>query len=436
MPKIEAKILKGFRDYLPEDMIPKQEMMFKIKTVFERYGFSPLETPALEYQETLLGKYGDEGSKQLFKFEDNGKRKVGMRFDLTVPLARVVAMYQNDIPLPFKRYQIQNVWRAEKPQKGRYREFYQCDVDCVGSKNILADTEFVSIAKDIMTELGIDKYLVRINNRKLLNGFFEQEKIKESEVNKVIAAIDKLLKIGEEGVTEELKKIGLAKEQIENTLDFIKITGKNLEIIDKLEAKNLNSAQGKEGVAELRQMFEYLESVGIDEKICKLDLTLARGLEYYTGTVYETVIVGAENIGSVIGGGRYDELVGMFLGKKIPAVGYSVGLDRLYAALVELKLLVTNKKTTARVLVTVFEEDLSINSMKVAEKLRKAGINTELYTGSGNLKKQFKYADKMGIEYVVVIGSDEIENNKATLKNLKKQSQITVAIDQLVNEIK
>jgi len=359
-----------------------------------------------------------------------------MRFDLTVPLARVVAMYQNDIPLPFKRYQIQNVWRAEKPQKGRYREFYQCDVDCVGSENILADTEYVSIAKDIMTELGIEKYLVRINNRKLLNGFFEQEKIKESEVNKVIAAIDKLLKIGEEGVAEELKKIGLPEEKIKNTLDFIKINGKNLEIIEKLEAKNLDSAQGKEGVAELRQMFEYLESVGIDEKICKLDLTLARGLEYYTGTVYETVIVGAENIGSVIGGGRYDELVGMFLGKKIPAVGYSVGLDRLYAALVELKLLVTNKKTTARVLVTVFEEDLSINSMKVAEKLRKAGINTELYTGSGNLKKQFKYADKMGIEYVVVIGSDEIENNKATLKNLKKQSQITVAIDQLVNEIK
>ena len=431
MAKIDAKILKGFKDYLPEEMIPRQEMIFKVIKVFESYGYSPLETPALEYAETLLGKYGDESEKQLYRFKDNGGRDVGMRFDLTVPLARVVAMYQNKIPLPFKRYQIQPVYRAEKPQKGRFREFYQCDVDCVGSDSMKADAEYIMIARDLMKELGVKDYVVKINNRKILNGFFEYAGVKPKQVRDVFVAIDKLDKIGEAGVSKELKQVGLNTDQVKKIMEFAKVTGKNIEIISSLEKLISNTKDGKQGVLELTQVVDYVKAVGISEKECQIDLSLARGLEYYTGTVFETVIKGAEKIGSVIGGGRYDELVGMFLGKPVPAVGYSVGLDRLFIALKELKLIKTDRNTPAQVLVTVFDGSTAPKAFSIAKQIRDKGVNVELYTGDGDLGKQFKYADKMGIPYAVVIGPDEIRDRKVTVKNLKKKTQVTISESQL-----
>lgn len=435
MAKVDAKILKGFKDYLPEEMIPRQEIIFKVIKVFESYGYSPLETPALEYAETLVGKYGDEGEKQLYRFKDNGGRDVGLRFDLTVPLARVVAMYQNDIPLPFKRYQIQTVYRAEKPQKGRFREFYQCDVDCVGTSSMLADAEYIQIASDLFKELGVKDYQVKINNRKVLNGLFEYAGVKKNQVNDVFAAIDKLPKIGEAGVVEELNKIKLSKDQVAKIMDFAKITGKNIDIISKLEKLIGGTESGRQGILELTQVVDYLTSAKITDKYCAIDLSIARGLEYYTGTVYETFIGGAEKLGSVFSGGRYDDLIGMFLNKKIPAIGYSLGLDRLFVVLQEIGLIKVGKKTPAQVLVTIFDGSTIAKAISVAKQIRAKGINVELYTGDGDLGKQFKYADKLGIPYVVVIGPDEIRDRKITIKDLNKKTQITIPESQLDKEI-
>lgn len=434
MPKIQPKILKGFKDYLPKEMIPRQEMIFKIINVFEKYGYSPLETPTLEYAEILSGKYGDEGEKQLYRFKDNGGRDVGMKFDLTVPLARVVAMYQNDIPLPFKRYQIQPVFRAEKPQKGRFREFYQCDVDCVGTSSMLADAEYIEMACDLLKELGVKEYQIKINNRRILNGFFEYAGVDKKKFKDVFVAIDKLPKLGESGVREELKQAKLSADQITKVMEITKIKGKNADIISSLDKILNKTKEGKQGVIELTQVVDYLNTVKITEKNFQIDLSIARGLEYYTGTVYETFVKGAEKIGSISSGGRYDDLVGMFLGKKIPAIGYSLGLDRLFVVLQEIGLVKQDTKTPAKVLVTIFDGSTAPKAFAIAKRIRDKGVNVELYTGDGNLGKQFKYADKMGIPFVVVIGPDEIKNKKVTVKNLKNNSQITISENQLDKE--
>lgn len=436
MSKIQAQILKGFRDYLPQDMIPREEMINKVKQVFQSYGYSPLETPALEYQETLLGKYGTEGEKQLYKFEDNGQRKVGLRFDLTVPLARVMATSQNDISLPFKRYQIQNVYRAEKPQKGRYREFYQCDADCVGATSLVADAEYVLIACDLLKVLGVKDFQVRLNNRKILNGFFEYAGIKEKDVRAVFGVIDKKSKLTAFEFKKDLQAIGLSEDQIKKIISFSEISGTNQEILAELNKIFIKTPAGQPGVAELAEVVSYLQAAKLPEKNYQIDLSIARGLEYYTGTVYETFLGGAaSSFGSVLSGGRYDKLIGMFLKQDIPAIGCSLGLDRLYAALVELGLVDNKIQTTAEILITVFDESLKAKSFAVADKLRRAGKKVSLYPGDGNLGKQFKYADKLGIRYAIVVGPEEVEQNKATVKDLLKNKQITVSIDQLDQEL-
>ena len=395
---IKPQTLKGFRDFLPIEARKRQYVIDTLKKVFESYGFEPLETPSLEYEEILLGKYGDEGDKLMYRFEDNGKRRVALRYDQTVPLARVVAQYQNELPMPFKRYQIQNVWRAENTQKGRYREFLQCDADIVGSSSPLSDVETIIVAAKSLEKLGFKNYKLRVGDRKLFQGIPQA----------AVTVIDKLKKIGEAKVITELKTKGL--------------DGK---IFDKVKKSKPN--------ADIEIILGILQEMGVADKVY-FDPTLARGLDYYTGMIFEIEIEGY-SAGSVCGGGRYDNLIGMFSGKNIPAVGFAFGFDRLIEAMEMLNLFPKDLQTT-KVLVTVFSEELADNSMQVADELRSKGINTEIYLNAQDkMEKQLKYADRKQIPYVLIIGPDEAKNNTVTLKNLKTRKQATLKQKDLVSRL-
>ncbi|MDO8620749.1 MAG: histidine--tRNA ligase [Candidatus Levybacteria bacterium] len=386
--------LKGFRDFLPKEAKKRQYVLDTLKKVFESYGFEPLETPALEYEEILLGKYGDEGDKLMYRFEDNGKRKVALRYDQTVPLARVVAQGQNELPMPFKRYQIQNVWRAENTQKGRYREFLQCDADIVGVSSPLADAEIIALANKSLETLGFKKYKIKVNDRKIFENI-DLESIK---------ILDKLGKIGPKKVEEELERIN------------------SKEILNKIEnSKPLETTD---------VILKTLNNLGINQSNCEFFPTLARGLDYYTGMIFEIEIEGY-SAGSVCGGGRYDNLIGMFAGKQIPAVGFAFGFDRLMEAMEDLNLFPKDLQTT-KILVTVFSPELKEKSLQITTLLREKGINTEIYLEENvKMDKQLKYADKKQIPYAIIIGPDEVSKNMVTLKNMKTRNQKTV----LQNEI-
>jgi len=390
---INPQTLKGFRDFLPLEAKKRQFVIDTLKKVFESYGFEPLETPALEYQEILLGKYGEEGDKLMYKFEDNGKRKVALRYDQTVPLARVVARYQNEIPIPFKRYQIQNVWRAENTQKGRYREFTQCDADIIGSSSPLSDAEIISVAAKSLEKLGFKNYKIRVGDRKIFDGI----------PTEAIIVIDKLKKIGEEKVIIELK----AKNIDEKILDRIKNSKPSADIESILKISN-------------NVIF---------------DPTIARGLNYYTDMIFEIEVEGY-SAGSICGGGRYDNLIGMFAGREIPAVGFAFGFDRLMEAMEELKLFPANL-TTTQALVTVFSSELKEKSMETAFLLREKDINTEIYLDeAAKIEKQLKYADKKQIPFVIIIGPDEAKNNTLTVKNLSTREQKTLSFPELLDLLK
>jgi histidyl-tRNA synthetase len=389
---INPQTLKGFRDFLPIQAKKRQYVIETLKKVFESYGFEPLETPALEYEEILMGKYGEEGDKLMYRFEDNGKRKVALRYDQTVPLARVVAQYQNELPMPFKRYQIQNVWRADNTQKGRFREFLQCDADIVGTTSSLSDVEIIMVAAKSLEKLGFKNFKIRVGDRKLFEGVSAE----------AIIIIDKLKKIGEEKVMAELKKKGLDEK-----------------ILSKIKASKPSS--------EVENILRKTDKAYFDP-------TLARGLNYYTGLIFEIEIEGY-SAGSVCGGGRYGNLIGMFAGRQIPAVGFAFGFDRLMEAMEELKLFPTDLNTT-KVLVTVFNEELKNKSLEVAKMLREKNINTEIYLDDVKMEKQLKYADKKQIPYAVIIGPNEVKNNTVTVKNLKTREQKTQSPNQLLNLFK
>ncbi|GAB4219690.1 MAG: histidine--tRNA ligase [Candidatus Microgenomates bacterium] len=399
--KINPQTLKGFRDFLPDQALQRNWLINKLKSVFENFGFDPLETPALEYASTLLGKYGEEADKLLYLFEDNGKRKVGLRYDQTVPLARVISSYQN-LPKPFKRYQIQPVWRAENTQRGRFREFLQCDIDIVGEKNILADFEIVNIVLKTFKTLGFNKTKIIINDRVNFKGL----------ENKLINSIDKLPKIGEEKVIEELTKKGLAKEEA---------------------AKILNKIKTAQKTDNIKKLFQLLKNQGYQENTDFIyQPTLARGLDYYTGLIFE-VIDDDYQAGSLGGGGRYDNLIGLFTGQNIPAVGFAFGFDRIFEAANYLKL-IPDIKTNTKILVTVFSPKLLQKSIEIASFLRDNNINTEIYLNDDTkLDKQLKYADKKGIQYVVIIGPDEAEKNTIKLKNMKTGEQKIINQKDLLN---
>ncbi|TSC53398.1 MAG: histidyl-tRNA synthetase, partial [Microgenomates group bacterium LiPW_16] len=379
----------------------RESVITTLKEVFSLYGFSPLETPALEYAETLLSKYGKEADKLIYQFRDRGGREVGLRYDLTVPLARVIASYPT-LPMPFKRYQIQPVWRAEKPQAGRYREFLQCDADIVGTGSPIADAEIIAMAVTALKNLGFTDFKILVNDRNLFADLPME----------TIIILDKLDKIGKDGVIAELVKKGYSQEK-----------GKSL----------LSKIQTAKTTPSLEKIFSYLVKLGIEEKFYKFNPTLARGLEYYTGTIFEAQIAGYPG-GSVAGGGRFDKLIGMFIGKDIPAVGISFGIDRVIEALRQTgTLLETKGASSAEVLVTVFDAKTLSYSLSIANRLRNAEISTEVYPDEETkLDKQLKYADKKGIEWVVIVGPDEIKDKTITVKNMQTGEQKRVKETSLI----
>jgi histidyl-tRNA synthetase len=425
-PRIEAQRLKGFRDLMPEAMFVRRHVMDTLRSIFELHGFAPLETPALEYAATLEGKYGED-ERLMYKFEDLGKRRVGMRFDFTVPLARVVAMHLNELQFPWKRYQMGPVWRGENPQFGRYREFYQCDIDIVGSASPLADAEILSILGEAMTKLGFTGYRVLLNNRKLLAGIARSAGVQPEQAGTIYRAVDKLDKIGPEGVREEMVKKGVPEDVAGRALDLF-LTGKsaksfadNAALLSELAGPLKDDAEATAGLDELRNVLGALANMGIDLDRYRVDLTLARGLDYYTGTVYE-VVVDEPKIGALGGGGRYDDLMSLFSGRSLPTVGVAFGMERIVDVMFELGM-ITPVATASRALITVFDstnESISA-SLGLAAELRARNIPCEVYLNVGDkLGKQFGYADKLGIPYAIVLGPDEIAAGTATVKSLKQ----------------
>lgn len=394
---IKARTLKGFRDFLPEAAIARQFVVEKIRSVFERYGFDPIETPALEYAETLLGKYGGEADKLLYLFRDNGKRRVGLRYDQTVPLSRVVAQYP-ELPKPFKRYQIQPVWRAENTQKGRFREFLQCDIDTVGSDSPLADAEIIDCSLNAFKQLGFSAITMDVNDRTI----FDELNLTKKE----LTIIDKLDKIGKDAVVKELGKPTVFE--------------------------SLARAKPTERVWKI---FEALKKLGYKEDAdFRFNPFLARGLDYYTSTIFELKAM-AYTSGSLAGGGRFDTLIGQFSGQDLPAVGVSFGFDRIMEAMEEFKLL-SVQRTATQLLVTIFSPEQLGASLELTTTLRRAGLNTEVYTDTtAKLDKQLKYADKKGIPYVVIAGPDEVKRNVVKLKNMQTNKQKELMVDQVIAKL-
>jgi histidyl-tRNA synthetase len=432
---VEPRLLRGFRDYLPAQMNARLKMISTIRGVYERYGFLPLDTPALEYRVTLMG-YGEENTKQIFDFHNPEEEHVALRFDLTVSLARVVAQYP-DIPLPFRRYQVAPVWRADKPDPGRFREFVQFDLDSVGTSSIAADAEIICGMYDTLKALGFERFRVRFSDRKVLNSLMDYAGIPQSAAHKVFRVLDKLDKIGFEGVQAELSSgrvdasgdtiagLGLQSKQVSRIKEFVSLPqGKSREVLAALGTLFREVPSAQEAIEELRLIIESLEALAIPEEHVALDLSIARGLDYYTGPVFEAVLTDAPEFGSVFGGGRYDGLVERFLGRKIPATGASIGVDRLLAAMQKLGL-AGSASSTAQVIVVVMEPARIVEYQKVTRELRQAGINTELYLGEEKtLGKQLQYANRQEIPIALIIGGDEFARDQVTIKNLKLGAQL------------
>ncbi len=432
MNPIEPKILSGMRDFLPQEMRRRKYVFSTIERVFQCYGFEPCETPTMEYAEVLEGKYGEE-ERLLYRFEDNGGRRVALKYDLTVPLARVAAMYQNEIALPFKRYQMQPVFRAERPQKGRYREFYQCDVDILGSTERLADAELVLVAYDALSALGFKDFVIRINHRLLLRGIAQFAGVPDENADAVAICIDKLDKIGSDGVRDELAGRGIAADCRDKILTLLNQQGAPMEMVNRLRALLAGSEIALGALKELEELFTILAAAPISAQNYAFDLTLARGLGYYTGPIFEVHIT-EPKIGSIGGGGRYDNLIGMFMKQGVPACGISLGVERIIYVMTEFNMFPAEMAHT-RVLVSLFDAGSIPYLMQVAALLRQAGVNTEVFFKPGKLGKQFAYADKKGIPFVVVAGPDEREKNIVTLKNMKTGEQQATPLENLAGLI-
>ena len=427
---VEPRLLRGFRDYLPAQMNARLRLISTIRSVYERYGFQPLETPALEYLVTLIG-YGDENVKQIFHFNNPEDEHIALRFDLTVPLARVVAQYP-DLELPFRRYQVAPVWRADKPDPGRFREFIQFDIDSVGTASMAADVEIICGMYDTLKALGLDHFKVKFSDRRVLNSLLDFADVSHKSAHNVFRILDKLDKIGVDGVSAELtagrtdvsgdkiKGLGLNTNQVSRIKEFLALPpGKRRDVLSSLTKLLSSVRSAREAVNGLDFICNSLDELAIPEENVVLDLSVARGLDYYTGPVFEAVLTDAPEFGSVFGGGRYDGLVERFLGKKIPAVGASIGVDRLFAALQKLGVLEL-APSTVQVIVTVMERGRIADYQKITRELRGAGINTELYLGEETtLGKQLQYANRQQIPIAVLIGSDEFAKGEVTIKNLR-----------------
>ena len=432
--KVIPRTLPGFMELKPNEQILFDQIKEKIEESYKRFGFLPLDTPILELSEVLLAKAGGETEKQIYRFTRGDD--LAMRFDLTVPLAKYVSKNYGELQFPFRRYQIGKVYRGERPQKGRFREFYQADIDIIGDGelSIMNDAEIPSIIYTTFKSLGFDDFTIRINNRKILNGLFEYLNIVELSTE-IMRIIDKLEKIGKENVKLELLKLNIEEEIVDKILKFISISGNNEEKIEALEKLNIKNEVFEKGLFELKEVVKYIRLFGVPEENFSIDLTIARGLDYYTGTVYETFLDNYREIGSVCSGGRYDNLAENYTDKSLPGVGIAIGVTRLFDQLNDLKLIKTEKESISDVLVISTSDDVS-ECLPIANTFRKEGINTEVYMNDKKMKAKFKYADKLKIPYVAIIGEDAVKENKVSLKNLVTGKQDTINIQEAVEILK
>ena len=432
---VQPRILPGFMELLPEDQILFNQMSDTIRKVYEKFGFLPLDTPTIELSEVLLAKAGGETEKQIYRFQ-KGDHDLSLRFDLTVPLARYVSQHAADLVFPFKRYQISKVFRGERPQKGRFREFYQCDIDIIGNDelDLVYDAEMPAVIYHVFKELNMGAFTIRLNNRKVLNGFFKELGL-EDKIAEVLRIIDKLEKIGEEKVTQELAELEVTEEAIAKILQLIHIKGSNEQIVESLRQMAIEEPLFHAGVEELAQVTEYMRQLGMEEEYFAIDLTIARGLDYYTGTVYETMLNDYPKLGSVCSGGRYDNLTGYYTKQKMPGIGISIGLTRLFSQLKEEKVIESTKKSLVEVLVVPMGPEQMPQALKAAQQLRQADIKTDVYYQQKGMKQKMKYAGKLGIPYVMLIGEEEAANGQVTLKDMNQGQQATMVIEDAIAQI-
>jgi histidyl-tRNA synthetase len=453
---MKVGIPKGTRDFSPTEVAKRTYIINTIKTAFENFGFQPIETPSFENSSTLMGKYGEEGDRLIFKILNSGDylakaneallaskdslkltsqiSEKALKYDLTVPFARYVVQHQNEITFPFKRYQIQPVWRADRPQKGRFREFYQCDADVVGSQSLWQEVEFIKLYDTVFTQLGLQGTSIKLNNRKILSGIAEVIGAQDKLIDFTVA-LDKLDKIGQEKVEQEMLAKGIPEEAIQKLSPLFSFNGTNQENLDALANLLTTSEEGTKGVEELRFLINSIEKLGLQSANLTLDVTLARGLNYYTGAIFEVGAPATVKIGSIGGGGRYDDLTGIFGMKNMSGVGISFGLDRIYLVLEELNLFKEVSLPKPKVLFINFGEAEALFSLNAITKLRANNIKAELYPDAAKMKKQMTYANKREISYVVLVGSKEIENNSYTLKNMSSGEQTECSLEELINQI-
>ncbi len=409
-------------------MIPRERLIETARRVYRSYGFSPIDTPTLEYLEILSGKGSDETDKQLYKFEDHGGRWVGMRFDLTVPFARFAAQHLNEIGTPFKRYHIATVWRGENTQRGRYREFMQCDFDTIGTRSVASDIETALVIHDLLSAIGFDAFTIHINNRMVLSGLLDRLGLVDK-TTPVLRTLDKLSKIGPEAVAAEMRETaGTTDQQAGEVLRMAELTGSNDEILKQLGPLVAGNPLGEDGVARLNDVLSGVRAAGVPESRLKLDVSIARGLDYYTGTIYETFLDALPTIGSVCSGGRYDNLAGLYTDQELPGIGASLGLDRLLAAMEELGM-IEKVATPAPVLIVYFDKTRLADYLRLAAAIRAAGIGVELYPEPKKMGQQLKYADRRGFRVALIAGENEFNAGTCQLKDLQKAEQRDVPLD-------
>jgi len=456
MSKQKPGIPKGTRDFGPAEMARRTYILDRIREVYRRYGYQPLETPSMENLSVLTGKYGDEGDQLLFKILNSGDflsktrekdyaagstamlpkiAEKGLRYDLTVPFARYVVMHQNEITFPFRRFQIQPVWRADRPQKGRYREFYQCDADVVGTNSLTCEAEIVLMLEEVFDKLGLKDISIKINNRKILSGVVEVLGAQGKE-NDLLVAIDKLDKIGRDKVIAELQERGFGQDALDQLAPLFELKGGNQEQLDQLREMLTGSEIGLQGVAEMEEVMERVHLMGSEAQSLEFDVTLARGLSYYTGAIFEVKANNVSMTSSISGGGRYDNLTGVFGMPGMSGVGISFGVDRIYDVMEELQCFPEENLAGTKVLLISFDETTEKHALSLLSQLRRAGISAEIYPDRVKLKKQFAYADKKGIPYTLVIGSNEMEQQAYGLKNLKSGEQETLSVTEIIQRLK
>lgn len=452
----KPSIPKGTRDFLPKEVARRNYIFDTIRSVFKKYGFSPIETPSFEHSETLMGKYGEEGDRLIFRILNSGEKvkkadlgalennelgkfaaslsEKALRYDLTVPFARFVVQHQHALNFPFKRYQIQPVWRADRPQHGRYQEFFQCDADAVGSDSLLLEVDFIQLFDEVLTNLGIPDFTIKINNRKILSGIAEITGESDKLVP-ITVAIDKLDKIGRDGVVKELEERGVSAAAIAKIEPLFTMQGSQDEVVAKMREFLADSPVGLQGVDELAFVFEQSNLLGLRRAKLEFDVTLARGLNYYTGAIFEVKANGVK-MGSICGGGRYDDLTGLFGLKGLSGIGISFGADRIYDVLTILELFPDHLSNDLKVLFVNFGDAEQAFCLPLVKQLRDAGVAAELYPDQVKLKKQFKYADGRGVDYVAVVGADEINANSVNLKNMATGEQVNIPVADLIDKLK